>query len=281
MTVREYYYRHFEELSDDKKFHFATRIKNYFHSHDFDDYFKKYVPDKDLAKVLANNDFSSVNNFAKRRPFFEKYDRLFAIEAALFRVNHLLNEYDIDLRREFLNLCPLKDLYSLSDTLMDDDAAIATLSTWAVNVICLTETLFPRGRNVIDILSKKSLKLQIEDPLLTIYLFTHIILCDTNFYTRPINPDSRELFIKMLDCSAEIIRENFDDLILDVRIEFLVCANLIEKDYPELRQDIKAECADNLRKNPYIIDLRRPKSYHTLDGAEHTNVLFIMSGLED
>ena len=256
-------------------------IKNYFHSRDFDDFFAGYIPSQNLSEVLANNDYSEVNNIAERRPFFEKYNNLFAVEAALFRVNHLLNEYNVDIRKKFIELYPLDKLYALADALMEDSEAIAVLSTWAVNVICLTEILFPRNKNVIRDLSKKSLELELNDPLLSIYLFTHIILCDTNFYTKPISPDNLELFTKMLDRAAEIINENFDSLILDVRIEFLVCANLIGKNYPVLRQRIKAECANNLRDKPYIIDRRRPERYHTLNGAEHTNVLFIMSELED
>lgn len=299
-SVRDYYYTHFRELNPDKKFHFATRIKNYFRSHDFDWFFADFTPSQGLTVILADNDFSHVNKAEARRPYFEKYDHLYAIEAALFRVNHLLNEYNIDLRKEFLQLVPLDQLYTLADALMADDGAILTLSTWAVNVICLTEVLFPRGQNVVRQLAEKALRLDarsrtdnVLDPLLLIYLYTHIILCDSNFYTRPVS--EVDLARTMLDRCAEIIAQNFNQLILDVRIEFLVCtnmtyasatttaepaANLISPDYPELRARIAAECRQNLAGNSYIIDRRRPASYHTLNGAEHTNVLFIMSGLD-
>lgn len=289
MSVRSYYYDHFQELSPDKQFHFATRIKNYFHSDDFRWFFAEFTPSRDLAAILADNDFSHVNKAEARRPYFEKYDHLYAIEAALFRVNHLLNEYRIDLRSEFTQLVPLDQLYALADDLLADDGAILTLSTWAVNVICLTEVLFPRGKNVVRTLSEKALKLGSAtkspttetqpDPLLLIYLYTHIILCDSNFYTRPVS--ETELARQMLDRCAEIINQNFDDLILDVRIEFLVCANMVGTDCPELRASVADECRQNLADNNYLIDRRRPASYHTLNGAEHTNVLFIMSGLDE
>ena len=281
MSVRSYYYAHFQELTPDKKFHFATRIKNYFHSHDFADYFAHNVPSQNLIPILEDNDFSHVNHAAARRPYFEKYDHLYSIEAALFRVNHLLNEYDIDLRAQFTKRVPLDRLYQLSNDLLADSGAIATLSTWAVNVICLTEVLFPRKENVIRALSEKALQLpdSAADPLLLIYLYTHIILCDSNFYTRPVH--ELDLAKKMLDRCADIIERHFDELILDVRIEFLVCANMIGVNYPELRSRIADECRQNLSDNNYLIDIRRPAFYHTLNGAEHTNVLFIMSGLDD
>lgn len=282
MSVRTYYYDHFDELTPDKKFHFATRMKNYFHCDDFKDYFKHNMPSTDLKPLLEDNDFSHVNNLEARRPYFLKYDHIFGIDLALFRVNHLLNEYGVDLRSDLLELVPLEDLYHLADDLMADDGAIVTLSTWAVNVICLIETLFPRHRNVVKTLAEKALKFEHQfpdvDPLLMIYLYTHIILCDSNFYTRPIT--ERTLAQKMLARCADIIERNFDQLILDVRIEFLVCSNMSSVDYPELRSRIAAECRQNLDGNPYLIDLRRPQSFHTLNGAEHTNVLFIMSGLD-
>lgn len=281
MSVRDYYYAHFSELNPDKQFHFATRIKNYFASNDFADYFAHNMPSQDLAPILADNDFSHVNHAAARRPYFEKYDHLYSIEAALFRVNHLLNEYNIDLRSQFTEHVSLDRLYQLSDDLLADTGAIATLSTWAVNVICLTEVLFPRGENAIRALSEKALQLPDDaaDPLLLIYLYTHIILCDSNFYTRPVR--ELDLAKKMLDRCAAIIEQNFNELILDVRIEFLVCANMVGTDYPELRSRIADECRQNLSNNDYLIDTRRPASYHTLNGAEHTNVLFIMSGLDN
>ncbi len=281
MTVREYYYQHFNELNQDKKFHFATRIKNYFKCDDFREYFASYMPSQDLAALLADNGYSQVVQFALRKPFFEKYPKLYGIEAALFRVNHLLNEYGVDLRAHFIELVPKSDLYTLADALLSDDEAIQTLSTWAVNVICLTEILFPRGHNVIADLAQKVLKFDTQkaDALLLIYLYTHIILCDSDFYTRPVT--EIELSRQLLDRAAEIIGQNFDSLTLDVRIEFLVCANMVGVDYPELRQQIATECQEILATHPYIIDRRRPKARHTLNGAEHTNVLFIMSGLDE
>lgn len=282
MSVRDYYYAHFEELQPDKKFHFATRIKNYFHCDDFQEYFRNNMPSTDLHALLENNDFSHVNNVEVRRPFFLKYNQLYGIDAALFRINHLLNEYHVDLRADFLQLISLERLYKLADDLMVDNAAIVTLSTWAVNVVCLIETLYPRHSNVIKELAENSLAFESDfknvDPLLIIYLYTHIILCDSNFYTRPVT--ERKLARKMLEHCSKIIEDNFEQLILDVRIEFLVCSNMVDVAYPELRSRIAAECRRNLDHNPYLIDSRRPKSYYSLNGAEHTNVLFIMSGLD-
>lgn len=282
MSVRDFYYQHFQDLTPDKQFHFATRIKNYFHSDDFAEYFQHNMPSTNLRQLLQDNDFSRVRHLEARRPFFEKYDHVFAIEATLFRIHHLLNEYGIDLRPEFIKLLPLDQLYALSDALLADNEAILVLSTWAVNVICLTEHLFPRGHNVVHALGEKAFKLEPEahdiDPALLIYLYTHIILCDSNFYTRPISEVG--LAHKMLDRCAAIIEQNFDTLFLDPRLEFLVCSDMAQVNFSSLRLRIADECRQILQHNPYLISFRRPKTYHTLDKAEHMNVLFIMSGLD-
>lgn len=281
MSVREYYCQHFAELNPDKQFHFATRIKNFFHSDEFQDYFASYIPSQDLASILRDNDYSRVNQLPLRQPYFEKYDRLYAIEAALFRVHHLLKEYNLDLRPQFTKLVSLDTLYQLADQLLADSGAIAVLSTWAVNTICLTEELFPRNKNVIRSLARQALALPDDatSPLLLIYLYTHIVLCDTDFYTRPV----RELGLacNMLDRCAQIIDRHFTELTLDVRLEFLVCAALTGVTYPEIRTKVARECRQTLAQHPYLKDPRHPSYRHSLNAAEHCNVLYIMSGLDE
>lgn len=92
----------FWELRDDRRFHFATRVKNHFGVSDFDDFFEEYFSDTELAELLHNNDYSEVNFYEQRRDYFEKYNNLFPIEASLCRITHLHNVLDLDLRQELL-----------------------------------------------------------------------------------------------------------------------------------------------------------------------------------
>ncbi len=278
MTVRDYYYQHFDELTPSNQFHFATRIKNFFGSHDFDDYLETHVPNTDLAKILNDNDFSNINFLELRRPYFEKFPDLFGIEATLFRVNHLLNEYGIDTRADFLKLCSKEKLYRLSDDLLNDTNALAILSTWAVNVICLTELLFPRQKDVFAQLKDKVPDFKKRYPTLLVYYSTHIIICDSNFYTRSLTePD---LARQLLDNVASIITDHYDKLSIDAKLEFLVCSNLAHTNYDSLKKRITVECKSILATSPYLVDYRRPIACQTLDRSEHRNALFIMSGLD-
>ncbi|MDO5475431.1 MAG: hypothetical protein Q4F61_03575, partial [Candidatus Saccharibacteria bacterium] len=286
MTVKDYYYLHFTELSPKKRFHFATRMKNYLKVRDFDKYLKENQPSTNISEVINNNDYSGVNNYKSRKPFFEKYQGIYGMEAALFRVHHLLVEYDIDLRDELVNLCPKSRLYQMSDNLMQDKDAFGTLSTWAINMLYLTEELYPRGKNVIKEMADLALGLECDiDPTLLSYLYTHIIICASGFYIKDLaRSKNKESIKKILEKCAELITENIDTISLDACVEFLVCCNLAGIDYPELRVKINEICEEYKKNSPYLINYRRDKTpgsyFHTLDGAEHINALYIMSGLD-
>lgn len=287
MTVKEYYYEHFDELEPKKQFHFATRMKNYFGTHDFDDFLKNNRPSTDLASVFADNDYSRVHNYAERKPFFEKYSGLYWIEAALFRVHHLLVEYGLDIKDEFLKYYPKEKLYQLADDLMSDEAALKILSSWAINTIYLTEELFPRGNDAVGLLTKWALDADLGDldHTLSIYLCTHIIICASGFYTKDLR--SSENFDRLKDLvkkAGDLVTKNIETISLDAGIEFLVCCNMLGVDYENARDKINLIC-DKFRKGqPYLVNYRRDHKsgsyFHSLNGAEHINALYIMSGLD-
>ena len=286
MTVKDYYYSHFNELKPEKQFHFATIMKNYLKVHDFDEYFKNNRPSTDLSDIINNNDYSEVNNYKLRRPFFEKYQGIFGIEATLFRVHHLLVEYNIDLRDELEGLCSRTHLFEMSDNLIKDRAAFGVLSTWAINIIYLTEELYPRGKNVIREMAELALSSDWDtDPTLLSYLYTHIIICASGYYTKDLSDsEDRELLGEILERCAQLIDKNIDTISLDACVEFLVCCNMVGVEYPELRSKIGEICREYRKGSPYLINYRRDKTpgsyYHTLNGAEHINALYIMSGLD-
>ena len=288
MSVKEYYYENFTALSPDKQFHFATRMKNFFKTHDFDDYLKQNKPSKEIKRLLADRDYHRVVNLVQREPFFRKYPELYGVEATLFRVHHLLKEYNEDLRGDLIDLYPLDKLYKLSDSLLDDEEALKALSSLAINTICLSEELFPRNNNAITKLAKWALKSDFStvDSTLAVYLCTHIVICESEFYTKSIKKSPRrDLMVKLLNKCSDIILANIDTISLDPCIEYLVCCKLVGVSDKKLEEKINAICKEFMHNSPYLINYRRdsaPNSYyHTLNGAEHINVLYIMSGLDE
>lgn len=278
MSVRDYYLEHFNELPLEKQKHFATRMKYWFKDAQFDDFLAANEPSHDLVAVLANNDYSGVNNLEARRPFFEKYPELYGLEACLFRINRLLIEYGVDLREEFLKEFPREKLYGLCDNLMNDSDALAILSTYAVNVICLVENLFPRNDGIYNALTRRYLHAGQRPEF--IYAYTHIILCMSDFYTKEIRGEDEDLAQLMLANCEQLITDHFDTTTLDTKLEYLVCAEIAHYRNEELRKKIDEECRAARENSPYVVDARKSEKYNTLAGAEHRNVLYIMSGLD-
>lgn len=285
MSVRDYYFEHFDELTPEKQFHFATRMKNFLRVCDFDKWLSENQPDTELKPIISNNDYSGVAQFAIRKPFFEKYPDLYGVEAALFRVHHLMKEYDVDIRGEFLKLYPKERLYRLSDDLLNDSEALRALSTWAVNTVYLTEELFPREQGSTDRLVNWTLSLDSfsMEPSLYVYLCTHILICESEFYTKTVERTSK--LQELMNSCREVILKNIDTISLDAAVEFLVCSKMIEIEFEDVKKKINDICQDYLKNSPYLINYRRDKNpesyYHTLNGAEHINSLYIMSGLDE
>ena len=274
--VKNYYYDHFPELSKEKQFHFATRMKVWKKTKSFDQYLKNNIPETNIKKLLSDNNYENVNFLELRRPYFEEYQNLYALEATLVRINHLLNIYALDLREEFKKEFPLEKLYSLVDHLIEDEEALKVLSTYAINIVALTETLFPREKESLRFVAEKSLSFSGE-PGPILYLLTHIIICSTDFYYHPAR--NFETMTHVFVRAEEILKQNYDQLPLDMKLEFLVCAKILGKK-TALKQKIKAECNKILEKSPFLIDEKKPARLNTLNGAEHRNILYIMSGLD-
>jgi hypothetical protein len=112
------------------------------------------------------------------------------------------------------------------------------------------------------------------------YLFTHCIIGDSNFYTQDINPKNRPAFRQMLKILENIIAENFQVINLDNKLEFLVCCRICGYE-TGLSEPIFNECRESLSdEGHFLVDKHNQNaqdSRQTIAGSEHRNVLFIMS----
>jgi hypothetical protein len=75
----------------------------------------------------------------------------------------------------------------------------------------------------------------------------------------------------------EIIEKKYDSVSLDMKFEFLVCAKMVGY-VARLEEKIREEAKANL--DGYVRDPAAAERLNTLSGAEHRNVLYIMSGLD-
>lgn len=294
--IKQYYFDNIASLPPSKQFHFASRIGAWCgdtEAYDLLLQLKKYLaPDpspsglkRTVAAIVDGKRLSKTNAHDLRLPYFKKYPSLRNIDAALFRVRHLETVYGIDSRDAFLNCVDKASLDNLATKLENDDEAIRMLSTFAINFLYLYKGLILEQQKDInpqlfinigqDYDNNKPKHLQ-----LLIYLFTHCIINETNFYVRDIPSTRLPDYIQMLKILEPLIERAFEDINLDNKLEYLVCCRICNYDTPLFKR-IFLECRKSLsNKGTFLIDRHNSNiqaDRETFSKSEHRNVLFIMS----
>lgn len=295
--VLDYYVKNFDKLSLADQFHFAIRMTAWLGLEEAGQQLRDLrtniapTPETHDTLVAAFRDkltskpHDKINAFAARAPYFEKYPLLYGAELALFYCHWLQNVYKIEARQALLDTVNLDTLLQLEESLLKDPQASRTLSTYSVNYIymlhidILQDDAFPReffyelgeGYDTSDA----------EQVQLLIYLYTHCILCEAHFYTRTIPGEYLAIYRKMLVVLETVIEANFDNIHLDSKVEFLVCAQICGYQ-AQLKERIDAECEQSVSPNgTFIVDTLNssPQNHRrTFTTSEHRNVLYIMSG---
>jgi hypothetical protein len=122
---------------------------------------------------------------------------------------------------------------------------------------------------------------QFEHLRLLIYLYTHCIIADTNYYYQVINPVRKESYLQMLARLETIIHDNYKRISLDNKLEFLVCSRIC-KFKTDLSLMINEECEASVSQlGTFLVDTQNDFAHlstkKTLETSEHRNVLYIMS----
>jgi hypothetical protein len=202
----------------------------------------------------------------------------------LFRITFLKNIYGLDCRSFLYTVASKEELDKLCSDLLQDTEAMAILSTHAVNFIYLYQRVISeRGEVPVETMFEIAKYYKRDDNIhlqLFIYLYTHCIIGETQFYYRHIPEADKPLYVKMVQELENLIDERFYDINLDNKCEFLVCAKIVGyKTHLEPR--IFAEAEQSVSENgKFLVDRHNnnPQTDNiTLDKSEHRNVLYIMA----
>ncbi|CAN5444437.1 hypothetical protein BH10PAT3_BH10PAT3_1510 [soil metagenome] len=297
-SVRHYYLEHFYELPEDKQFHFVSRLGAWNQDPEclkiLEDLRSTVIPnDQPMSEVLSslinNPPGAHINAAATRQQYFDLFPKLRGIMLALFRVRHLLYVYGVDERNTLLGIISIVELRGLSHRLQANQEAARLLSTYAINCIYLIDhILFPEEGKLINVepifeLKEKYNQTEPEDIQLLIYLYTHCIIGEANFYERAIAVERMQTFTKMLSVLEPIIEANYNNIHLDNKLEFLVCCRICHYDTPLFKR-IQAECEQSISpQGSFLVDtINNFKQGLKSDFArsEHRNVIYIMSTSE-
>lgn len=294
--VENYYKQHYSALDPDKQFHFASRLAAWNQDafcfdalqqrNDITHDGNLRLIQQDLKELLTNPPLAKVNAASTRQLYFDRYPQLRGSMLALFRVRHLLTIYNIDARKALLELRPLKEFLELSEKLQNDRDALKILSTYAINYIYLIHSiLFSDSTPHTDIAQTSyeiGMSYTLDNPeqvQLLIYLYTHCIIGETNFYQAPVtrHVSTYQAMIQQLE---SIMRANYTTINLDNKLEFLVCAQILQFQ-SSLFERIYDECNQSISPDGmYLVDTIN--SFHqsnktSFSDSEHRNVLYIMS----
>jgi hypothetical protein len=237
-----------------------------------------------IRAELAIKDFErDVNNYVARKPYFEKYPDLLLVHNALFRIRHWYCIYDIDERPALFQMVPKQQVEAMIDSLQNDKDAMRVLSTYAINLIYLYEKLYADEKDIVDMQAILGLKAGYDyankvDLQMLIYLYTHCILGETLFYWQAITKRAND-YMQMMRELEKIIVDNYEDVNLDNKFEFLVCARICGFS-SELQAKIYDEAERSLGPEGFIVDTLNKNGSPVKQSflmSEHRNVLYIMS----
>lgn len=289
--IKKYYYQNSESLPLDKRFHFASRLAAW--SGETEAYtqlrqLKPYLTrEGDVRQALIETIQSPVANvYAKRQrlEFFDKYPDLYGVHNAFFRIRHLREVYGIDAREELLEIVDKNRLMAIHESLLKDSQAVRILSRFAVDYIYLFEILFNvkssfEPEQIISLISGYDM----NDPTqrhLMVYLLTHSILAESNFYVRPIRDDRITVYRRMALLLEQVFTD-YPELKLDTKFEFMVSCRIVGV-ASKLFAKFEAEAGNCLdTSGNYVIEPSAPSQSAGINDfarSEHRNVLFVMSG---
>jgi hypothetical protein len=285
--IKSYYLSNYQRLPKHKQFHLASRLAAWEGSPAAFEILRELRPymvpgDKRAAlSVEMNRPVRRVYGYNLRKKYFEKYPDLFGLHESLFKIRHWKEIYGIDARDELVEVAGRDTMTQLYEKLTDDREALMILSRFAVDFIYLYETYFSEPRFDPKIL------LDYGDPHnddetrlnLFIYLYTHAIIAETNFYIRHIPEDKLPIYRQML-VKMEPLLLRHKIIKLDTQIEHLVASRLCG-DKSKLEARIVDIASRSLSPDgKFIIDEVNQRNFPSLNsfsGSEHRNVLFIMS----
>lgn len=287
--IKQCYFDNLADLPEAKRFHFASRLAAWEGSTAAKSILsdlKNFMTQPDSKAVLLDILGESPGNiYAKelRLTYFKKYPKLFGIHNALFRVRHLMEIYDIDAREDLLSIISRDELAQLYKDLTSDMEAVRILSRFAIDYIYLYEILYGVDKrldpSVILSLKDKYDFSDIHQLHLFIYLYTHCIIADSNFYIKEVPDDRLPIYHTMLG-ELEAVIANRRDVKLDNKFELLVASRICGRE-TQLAPGIMAEAEASLSDGgTFIIDKLNHNAstgLNTFKGSEHRNVLFIMA----
>jgi hypothetical protein len=297
-SIYHYYLDHFDKLPLDKQFHFASRLYVWRQDNECAGRLQQLkphlLPDGDAYTTLTSIAEGKLipllpgnqNVLQLRQPYNEHYPMLRSAARILYWATMLDQTYNANAKEAIHSILPGHDMQVMYRALTTDDAAVAMLSTHAVNFLYLYSKYYlqekaPSPARFIDIASKPNLY-DLSNPLhvqLCMYLLTHTIIAESMFYAEPLSVPQIPAYNRILSTLENILAPHLDTISLDNKLEFLVCCRLANYT-TRLEDDIVGEAGRSMSPSgTFLVDTHNSSgsSYTLLEKSEHRNTLYIMA----
>lgn len=288
-NIRRYFFANFDKLPQNRQFHFASRLAAWEGSKEATDKLRELKPlilptDADqMFKDLLNYPLGPIYADQYRRKYFQKYPKLHGINMCLFQIRHLKEIYGLDLRHHFLNFVNHEELAQSANDILHDTPALKFLSSFAVNHIYLLQKLYGISTDLDpELFFKMHSKYDKANPAqfnLLVYLLTHCVIAESNYYSEGLPANKLEAYLQMMELLDRLVAGR-SDVKLDALLEYLVASRICGRVAPAQRR-VHAQLSNQLSDDgTYIIDLQNYSSgidINSLNVSEHRNALYIMS----
>lgn len=183
-------------------------------------------------------------------------------------------------------------LRTLRARLVEDDEAVCILSTPAVNFLTLSHHFFPQVGEwmppafYLKVGDSITLGEPTHDLDAHFYLYTHALIGFTHFYAHDIPAEIRPQCIALIERLEYFLATQYNNLSLDHKCEFLVCAKLLTYDTvwkSRIYDELFASCAPQGTHfiNTLNTYAERGEGKQSLTRMEHTNILALMAFLDE
>lgn len=311
--VKNYYDQNYQYLPLAKKFHYASRMYLWTRQGKYYEILQelKYPIIERIDEYIANstNSHHYLNNVNKninieesavsdqsiiktmkkaREPFYKKYPQIKLFNKLLFQYLICKTIYNADLKEKISTVLSQNQLLNLYENLRQDKEAILVLSTLAINYFYLLENYL--DQKITEPLRYLEISQEFENRTLNnipprtlkrlnLYMLTHTVIGESRFYARNVRDP---VYNNILSFTEKIITQNYFEIPLDNKFEFLVCCRLT--DYSTNLEEIIYNEADNSLSEignfieySYKVSFNKKHKTSSLISSEHRSVLYLMS----
>ncbi len=235
---------------------------------------------KRLEGMMQNRDGDELEPKTDRKKIYRKYPNILPWQNLLFWWLMAKNIYSEDVRLVVKQKATDEQLRRLANEILADEQAVHILSSGAINYLYLVEAYLGDSAKPdwLYKIHQAHTKSDSKDLVKrSFYFLTHLIIAGSHFYTRDLPSD--EVYLKAFGDAEKLVKDNFFDCSLDMKLELLICARLVGKESSVEKMILSEAKRSKSNLGNFLVDTHNAWKHgfgHKLGRGEHRNCLYLM-----